>query len=126
MSVPVLSASRTKADCALSLRSGDSGRVPDRVGVMMSPLADITVGPFVTEIALRRYSASAGDTNVPVAPESSITVGVGVGGTTTGGTRRDVECSILVSTAVPGRQADVTQKQLFVLPPCMLVVVAVA
>jgi hypothetical protein len=57
---------------------------------------------------------------VPVAPESRIALGVG--GTNT--VDRDIEFSILVSTAVPGRQADVTQKQFVVFPPCMLVAVA--
>jgi hypothetical protein len=124
-SVPVLSASRTNADCDLSLRSGDSGSVPESVGVMMSPLAEITVGPSVTVMALRRYFASFEETKVPVAPESRITVGLQLGGTTTVETGRDVECSILVSTVVPDRQAGVNQKQLAVLPPCMLVEMAV-
>jgi hypothetical protein len=128
--VPVLRESRTKADCALSLRSGDRGSVPERDGFMMSPLAEITVGPLVTVVAFRRYRASSGETKVPVAPESRITVGlqeVHLGGTATVETGRDVECSILVSTVVPPRQAGQAgiQKQLAALPPCMLVAVAV-
>jgi hypothetical protein len=123
--VPVLREARTKADCALSLRSGDSGSVPDRDGIMMSPLAEITVGPLVTVVVFRRYGASSGETKVPVAPESRMTVGLRWGGTATVEKGRDVECSILVSTVVPDRQAGVNQKQLAVLPPCMLVEMAV-
>jgi hypothetical protein len=52
--VPVLRVSRTKADCAVSLRCGESGKIPESVGFMTSPLAEITVGPLVIGIAWRR------------------------------------------------------------------------
>jgi hypothetical protein len=41
--VPVVRVLRTKADCAVWLRCGKSGKIPKNVGFMTSPLAEINV-----------------------------------------------------------------------------------
>ena len=95
------------------------------------PLAERTVGPVVREVGLRRCRASVVVTKVPVAPESRMAVR---GGATSGKeTGREtmldetVFLIVLTRTEGPPRQVEEgNQKQRLVLPPCMLVKVAVA
>ena len=86
------------------------------------PLAERTVGPVVREMGLRRCCASASVTKVPVAPESRIAV---MGGATSVEETNVLE--VLSTADAPPRQLGVagSQKQSLVLPPCMLVNVAV-
>ena len=91
----------------------------DDMGV---PLAERTVGPVVKGVGLQRCCASASVTKVPVAPESRIAVR---GGATSGEVTNALE--VLRTADAPPRQLGVagSQKQSLVLPPCMLVKVAV-
>ena len=91
------------------------------VGSMGVPLAERTVGPMVTEVGLSRCGASACVTNVPVAPESRIAV---KGGATS--VEVTISLEVLITTEASPRQVEEgNQKQRLVLPPCMLVKVAV-
>ena len=86
------------------------------------PLAERTVGPVARVVGLQRCCASVSVTKVPVAPESRIAV---IGGGATSG--EETSCLEVLSTAdAPPRQVEEgSQKHSLVLPPNMLLKVAV-